>query len=725
MDSLAAIRETFFQECDEQLAELLTGLALLEEGSAEAETVNAMFRAVHSIKGGAGAFALSQLVRFAHGFETTLDLLRSGAISADRDMLKQMLRAADLLADLVKAAREGVTVDEASIDAGLASLSGAQASKPEEAAPVAAEPEPEVELPESLAAFAGFAPVPIAFDDLDLAAPAPTRRHILFRPLPDLYAKGSETGRLLRELAKLGTIEISCDTSQTPLLDALKPDESHLVWRIALDTVESVESIREIFDFVTDDCELSITDSPSQVADKADAPAMPPIAPEAAPVAAAQTPEPRVQDKPAKPKASSNRPVEADSGTTLNAGAPAAATPTIRVDLHRVDRLINLVGELVINQSMLSQSVLKAGISRASEIETGLSSLEQLTRELQGAVMAARAQPVRLLFQRMTRIVREAGDATGKNVRLRTEGDSTEVDRTVIEGLADPLTHILRNAVDHGVETPEARRAAGKAEQGEVRLTAVHRSGRIVIEVADDGRGIDRQRVRSIAVSKGLISADAELSDSEIDALLFLPGFSTAAEVSSLSGRGVGMDVVKRSVQALGGRISIVSHPGRGTTIALSLPLTLAVLDGIVINVAQERLVVPLTAIVETRRPKPGDVRGLGPEGLVLADRGGFTPLIDIGRELGLRAAPVDPHSAIVLLVESESGARAALVADGIIDQRQVVIKSLEANYRRVPGVAAATILGEGRVALILDVEALVNAGAGAADASPVLLQAS
>jgi len=389
-----------------------------------------------------------------------------------------------------------------------------------------------------------------------------------------------------------------------------------------------------------------------------------------------------------------------------------------------VDRLINLVGELVINQAMLSQRVLEAGLARSSSVAAGLGALEQLTREIQEGVMAIRAQPVKPLFQRMSRIVRELTDATGKIVRLRTEGEATEVDRTVIERLADPLTHMIRNAVDHGVERPEVREAAGKPAQGEVKLSAAHRSGRIVIEVSDDGAGINRQRVREIAIKKGLIAPDAQLTDGEIDNLLFMPGFSTAQSISNISGRGVGMDVVKRSIQALGGRITIVSRPGQGSIFSMSLPLTLAVLDGMVVKVADQTLVVPLTAIVETLRPKAGDVHALGVNARVISDRGGFAPLIDVGQELGYRDEAADPVGSVVLVVETEVSTRCALVVDAIHDQRQVVIKSLEANYRQVPGIAAATILGDGRVALILDIDTFVARTNRSATAQEPLLAA-
>jgi two-component system chemotaxis sensor kinase CheA len=378
-----------------------------------------------------------------------------------------------------------------------------------------------------------------------------------------------------------------------------------------------------------------------------------------------------------------------------------------------VDRLIDLVGELVINQAMLSQRVMEAGFARASGVAMGLDELEQLTREIQDSVMAIRAQPVKSVFQRMPRLVREVAALTGKPVRLVTEGEGTEVDKTVIERLADPLTHMIRNAIDHGLESPERRADAGKPAEGQVRLAAAHRSGRIVIEVSDDGGGINRERVKAIAVERGLIAADAQLSDEETDNLIFMPGFSTASEVSDISGRGVGMDVVKRSIQALGGRIAIVSRPGLGSTFTMSLPLTLAVLDGMVVDVAGQTLVAPITAIVETLLPKPGEVNSLGGNARVIAIRGGYVPLIDVGLALGYRAEPLPAGQGVALLIEGEGGARAALLVDAIQGQRQVVIKSLEANYRQVPGVAAATILGDGRVALILDIDTIVAVARG------------
>jgi two-component system chemotaxis sensor kinase CheA len=709
MDSLAAIKQTFFQECEEQLAELESGLLAIEAGTQDTETVNAVFRAVHSIKGGAGAFALDDLVSFAHVFETALDHLRAGRLAAAAEVTRCMLRAADVLADLVRAARDDGTVDAArsrTLAEELAALD------PGGAAAV-----------DSDATMDGivFAPVGVDLDDLGAPPAIHSGFTIRFRPHPELYAKANEAALLLREVSRLGEAQITCDTSDVPLLGELDPEGSYLAWTIYLRTTAGAAAVREVFEFVERDCDLDIAATAEADADDLDVAALlarlqgevgaapAETAPGAAVSSEAVAPRSEVIDfAAARCQGADPSPVRDHAARSEAAAASTAAPQTIRVDLDRVDRLIDLVGELVINQAMLSQRVFEAGLQRASGVAAGLDELEQLTREIQDSVMAIRAQPVKSVFQRMPRLVREVAALTGKSVRLVTEGEATEVDKTVIERLSDPLTHMIRNAIDHGLESPETRLERGKPAEGQVRLSALHRSGRIVIEVADDGAGIDRQRVKAIAASKGLVAADAVLSDDEIDNLIFLPGFSTAATISDISGRGVGMDVVKRSIQALGGRISIASKPGQGSTFTMSLPLTLAVLDGMVVTVAGQTLVVPLTAIVETLQPKGVEVHGLGRAARVIAIREQFVPLIDVGIELAYRATDADPLECVALLVESEGGARNALLVDAILGQRQVVIKSLEANYRHVPGIAAATILGDGRVALILDVDAVV-----------------
>jgi two-component system, chemotaxis family, sensor kinase CheA len=710
VDPMAAIKQTFFQECEEQLSELEIGLLAIERGDSDPETVNAVFRAVHSVKGGAGAFSLDDLVRFAHVFETALDHVRAGKLAATPDVLKVLLRSADILADLVRVARDGGSVDEARSSAAADEL---RALDPNAGAGDASD---------DLTGFE-FQPIQVVFDSLEEEAldiaPAKTKFTIKFRPRPNLYAKANESAILFRELGELGPLEVSCDTSEVPLLSELDPEGAYLTWTILLETDKDETAVREVFEFVEYDCDLDITSdsaSPAQDVDGEFAALLARL--QAAPDVAEDAPAaliPELNDivEPIAAKAQAAPAPGADAAAKANAARPdvdagKSAQATIRVDLDRVDRLIDLVGELVINQAMLSQRVLEAGLQRASAVAVGLDELEQLTREIQDSVMAIRAQPVKSVFQRMPRLIRELGAMTGKAVRLVTEGEGTEVDKTVIERLTDPLTHMIRNAIDHGLEKPEVRAANGKPEEGLVRLSALHRSGRIVIEVADDGAGINRPKVKSIAAEKGLIPADAQLTDEEIDNLIFLPGFSTASEVSDISGRGVGMDVVKRSIQALGGRISISSRPGLGSTFTMSLPLTLAVLDGMVVTVAHQTLVVPLTAIVETLQPKAADVHGMGGAARVISIRNKFTPLIDVGRELSYRSEPGDPLMGVALLVETEGGGRSALLVDAIQGQRQVVIKSLEANYRHVPGIAAATILGDGRVALILDVDAVV-----------------
>lgn len=744
MDPFESIKQTFFQECDELLTDAEQGLLAMETGEADDETINAVFRAVHSVKGGAGAFGLENLIRFAHVFETVMDELRSGKMELTDEVAKTLLRAFDVLADHVAAARDGGAVDEARSAGMLAELKAL--------------------IGDDLAADDdlgddedfGFVPMAVNIDSDDVESPAldlpplalepetpPLGVWVIeFAPKSEMYAKANESGLVLRELARLGATEVTLDDSALPALDQLAAESSYLNWTIRLTSEVGEADIREVFEFVEDDCAITITqeggagsppdrplsddelaaasaDAPLDIAAllarvQADVPTAeaPEPAPEeldvAALIARAQTetvaaPAPVAPAAPA-PAAKAAPPVAA------NAGGPATAPQaTIRVDLDRVDRLINAVGELVIQQAMLSQRVLESGLARSSNVVLGLEDLELLTREIQDSVMAIRAQPVKSVFQRMPRLVREVADMTGKRVKLLMEGEGTEVDKTVIERLTDPITHMLRNAIDHGLETPEGRAEAGKPAEGVVKLRALHRGGRIVIEIQDDGRGINRPRVRGIAVEKGLIAEDAVLSDEEVDNLIFLPGFSTAETISDISGRGVGMDVVRRSIQGLGGRISISSEPGKGSKFTMSLPLTLAVLDGMVVTAAEQTLVTPLSAIVESLTPRAEDVHLVGGKDAVIRIRDTFVPLIDVGVALGFRDAPMEPGQGVAVLVESEGGGKAALLVDAIQGQRQVVIKSLEANYQQIDGIAAATILGDGRVALILDVDALVT----------------
>ena len=734
-DPMAEIRASFFVECEELLEALQDGLQIMDDGEADDETINVVFRAVHSIKGGAGAFGLEDLVRFAHQFESVLDGVRSGTIEADRNAISVFFQSGDILGDLVRAARDDDVADDTRIQTVMNSLTamlGADAQEDAAKEDVSDFQPMGLSLDLGLDIGGNDAPALPDLPDLD-ATPQPASTPVFedgytihFLPDSSLYASGNEPLHLLRLLREMGDLDVTCDTSALPSLSALDEEKSYLSWTIHLTTDEDEDAVRDVFDFVADLCTLTIT-GPGKPG-----PDLPPTNPPSSPSTINDDAAPDVSFKPSQnldtsPKStvalkSGGVPDTKTAVPPITSSAPAKKPapsasrsnkprPTVRVDLERIDRLVNLVGELVINQAMISQSVTEAGLQANSAVSEGLDEFMQLTRDIQDSVMMIRAQPVKSLFQRMSRIVREASSMVGKSVRLKTEGDATEIDKTVIERLADPLTHMIRNAVDHGIESPQDRLAAGKPEEGIVTLSAGHRSGRVIVEVVDDGAGINRQRVLQIAMEKGLVPENAELTDNEIDNLLFMPGFSTASEVSDLSGRGVGMDVVKSAILALGGRVTIQSNPGSGTIFTISLPLTLAVLDGMVINVANQTLVVPLSTITETLTLLGPDIRALGPQTNVIKVRDSFVPLLDLGFELGFRA-PLDSYvGSIALLIAQEDGDHAALIVDSIQDQRQVVIKGLQDTFGQVPGVAAATILGDGKIALILDpVDVVANA---------------
>ena len=695
------IQQIFFAECEESLALAENGLAACKAGTQDSDTVNAVFRGVHSIKGGAGAFGFGALQAYTHIFETLLSDVREGLVPLEPRLIDLLLSALDTLADHVTAAREGGDApDDAAL---LAELEAAQAANAgmapvavsERELGVSAEAEPTADTASADDDFgfdldallddltADFAPATTA----EAAEPA-ARWSVHLRPHAGAMRNGSEPLLMLRDLANLGGVCVQCDISQVPPLDSFDVSQGYLGWTFAMPVDVSVDAVRDIFDFIGDDCSLAIGDGEDMPPVQIEQPrlaAPPPVAKTAASAPAAQ--------KAAAPSAPS----------TTAAPAPAAGQ-SIRIDLFKLDRLIDLVGELVIAQAMLVQRLEGAGISATEEL--GL--LENLTRDIQESAMSIRAQPIGSVFSRVPRILRDLAASTGKHVKLEVFGESTELDKTVIERLGEPLTHLIRNAVDHGIESAADRIAAGKSPEGTLTLAAEHRSGRILISIADDGAGINRQRVLSKAIEKGIVSPDAQLCAEEIDNLIFAAGFSTAEVVSNVSGRGVGMDVVRQNVKELGGRITIESTPGKGTTFILTLPLTLAISDGMIVNVGDQTLVVPLAHVVESLRPGPGDVQGLGARRAMLNVRGRFIPVIALREALGAPEGAGTPEEGVLIVVDTESAGQAALLVDNIQDQRQFVIKSLATNFRSVEGVAGATILGDGRVALIVDVDGLV-----------------
>ncbi|WP_431204582.1 chemotaxis protein CheA [Bradyrhizobium betae] len=593
-----------------------------------------------------------------------LDAMREQKVDATPDVTQLLLRASDALADIVNAARSErvLPVDFASdiltgMEEALAGVSAATAA-------------------------ASFTRV------IETAAPHAAVKgersyRIVFTPHTEMLQKANEPLLLVKQLRKLGGLTVDVDTSRLPAFEALEPEAAYLSWIFVLGTGAPQSAIHEVFEFVEDDCDLSI--EPLQQAAEVVPAVASAIAAETAPAAA----------------------VAADPS------AAVAPTPTqsIRVDVDKVDRLVNLVGELVITQAMLTEQGSLLPVDQYPAMIQGIEALAQSARELQESVMAIRAQPVKSVFARMPRVVRDLAATLGKEVKIVTSGEMTEIDKTVIEQLNDPLTHMIRNALDHGIESPDDRAAAGKPRQGTIHLSAAQRSGRIVIEVSDDGRGLNREKVLAKARDRGLVAPGVNPSEEEIDNLIFLPAFSTADVVSNISGRGVGMDVVKRNVQALGGRIGVQSRFGAGSRFTMSLPLTLAVVDGMVVSVGKETFIVPLTAIIESLRPQPADINPVVGRGDVLALRGEYLPLTYLHRSFSIDSAVTDPCQGIVIIVQTEGAGRIGVVVDELLGQQQVVVKSLEANYDAVDGISGATILGNGRVALILDVARLREIG--------------
>jgi len=668
MDDFSRFKVTFFEECVEQLSALESNLARLDAGESDTETLNAIFRAVHSIKAGAGAFKFTVLVKFSHCFETTLDHLRDGRLAPTHEVTSLLLKAGDVLADMVEAAK---TDTELPADYGSDTASELEAAIGGEERPKAAEASarPSAAVSDKPAASRGF--------------------KIRFAPGAALYRHANEPLLLVRELKSLGRLRTAIDLSRLPVLDALDPEEAYFAWNFELESSANRAAVMEVFEFVVDDCDLTIDEIDAGEAAPAVATAVATV-PEAdgAPVAKAA------------PRAKND----------LRPDAPVASrTTSIRVDLDRVDRLVDTVGELVITQSMVAQRISDMADVSHPMIAQGLESIAMYMRELQESVMAIRMQPVKSVFARMPRIVRDVSAKLGKQVRLVTNGENTEVDKTVIEEIADPLTHMIRNSMDHGIETPEERIAAGKPAEGVIHLSAAHRGGRIVIAVEDDGRGINREKVLRLARDRGLVAPTAQLTDEEVDNLIFAAGFSTADEVTDLSGRGVGMDVVRRNIQALGGRVTIQSTPGKGSRFTLTLPLTLAVLDGMILSVGGERYILPINSIVESLRPRPADLYHLPNGENVVSIRGDYVRLVHLGSIFGVANALGDPAAGLIVLVDTEDRGRIGIVIDELLGQQQVVIKSLEENYDQIEGISAATILGNGRVAMILDVDGLAR----------------
>jgi two-component system chemotaxis sensor kinase CheA len=673
---LAQFHETFFEESFEALDSMESALLKLSAGEVDRELINTIFRVAHSIKGGSATFGFTDVAGFTHTLETLLDDLRAGKRQVHPPLVDLLLRSSDLMREMLQATREKRPLDKAritavhrEIEAELAAPAGSgSASSSTVAAPATASPA-SAPSPERIPAS---------------AQTGATGWRIRFAPGPKLLRHGNDPLRLLRELDTLGECTVRVDAMKIPPLADLDAEECRMSWTIELAGDIPEQSIRAVFEWVEGECELELvpTGAPAQ-------PAAPAHVEPQAPVPAAH---------PAMPGAGAAEPATAES-----ARAPSAEGGSIRVNIEKIDELLNSVGELVITQSVLSQLAASIEGREADELRNALGQLERHMRSLQESVMRVRMLPISFVFNRFPRLVRDLGQRLGKQIELRLIGDSTELDKTVLEKIGDPLVHLVRNAIDHGIESPEARVAAGKSASGTIELNAYHKGGSVVVEVSDDGGGLKRDKILAKARERGLVATDEELSEDRVFNLIFAPGFSTADVVSDVSGRGVGMDVVKRNINELGGHVQIFSTPGKGSMVRIRLPLTLAILDGQLARVGSEVYVVPIVSIVETIQVRREQVSTVASEGEVLRLRDDYLPIIRLYELFGIVPEHTELLDGLLMIVEAD-GQRVGVLVDELLSQQQVVIKSLETNFRQVTGLSGATMLGDGRVALILDI---------------------
>ncbi len=725
---LTQFHDAFFEESFEALDSMETALLKLDIGAPDSELINTIFRVAHSIKGGSATFGFSDIASFTHSLETLLDELRSGHMQVTLAMSDILLKSVDVMRAMLRAVQAKQPIDQQRVSDLQFDLELIIVQK--NAALAAAAPPV---LPENFSVAAMMAaPTPPAASHqseqqpADAASPAaepPAQKSwkISFRPYRELFARGNDPLRMMRELAELGPLTVNVEVDSLPPLSKLEPQECHLAWTLDLGGEVAEEAIRQVFEWAEGDCELKIelvgtpatggsgasveettadailsaslvTASGAEDSRIIEAPKAEAVAHQSAPVAVAKH-DPTVKSD---PKVEGALSALGDSGS-------------IRVSVEKIDELMNTVGELVITQAMLSQLGTMIEGSTAEKLRAGLGQLERNMRELQESVMRVRMLPISFVFSRFPRMVRDLAQRLGKQIELKLTGEQTELDKTVLEKIGDPLVHLVRNSVDHGIETPETRAAAGKPAHGTVHLDACHRGGNIAVEVSDDGAGLDKDRILAKARSRGLVGATDVLTDEQIHDLIFLPGFSTAEKTTDVSGRGVGMDVVRRNVKELGGKIELRTERGKGSRFIITLPLTLAIVDGQSVAVGTETYIVPLISIVESMQLRTSNVSRLSGRGEVFSFRGDYLPIIRLHELYGVEPRTRHLHEGLVVVAEGD-GRRVGLFVDDLLGQQQVVIKSLEANYGHVEGVSGATILGDGSVALILDVPGIIRA---------------
>ncbi len=781
--NLTQFHAVFFEESFESVAAIESGLLGMQTEAVDPETINTIFRAAHSIKGGAATFGFQQVASYTHVMENLLDQVRDGKRRLCQELVDVLLQSVDDLRELLSLAQAGQLMDEAQFSACKRGLDELLKGGP--AAGGGARPGYVIPVANPVGADSASAR-PASSN------PAVTGWRIVMNPHKEMLQRGNDPLRLIRELATLGPVRVECDATLLPDWENFEPLNSYLSWTVVLASGVAREAFEEVFAWVEDECDLafipllagsavvaSVAAGQQQTAAgqaAAPRPATPqPAAPQpAAPQPAAPQPAALHQGRggggdfataggggtgalhqvasatsaatptgggvaekatvgaavvaspvamaaggasqeptavaDAVPGESAVAPGNAAARQTRTPAAMPAEAQSIRVDLQKVDALINMVGELVITQSMLNVLSEDEQLQGMERLQQGLGQLQRQTRALQEGVMQIRMLPISFCFNRFPRMVRDLSRQLDKEIELILVGEATEVDKTVIEKIGDPLVHLVRNSVDHGIESRAERLARGKPEQGSVWLRAYHEVGNIIIEVEDDGKGLNAELLLAKARKKGLVGEKAQLTQAQIFDLIFAPGFSTKDEATDLSGRGVGMDVVKRNVQTLGGSIAIDSEFGRGTRITIRLPLTLAIMDGQLARVGEEVFVVPLVSIIESLQPEADMINVLAGSQETIKLRGQYLPVLRLGEAFGVPQQDEERNKpltdGIVVIVEHEHR-RFGIFLDDLLSQQQIVIKSLDENYHVVEGISAATILGDGRVALILDVPGL------------------
>lgn len=664
---ISQFQEIFIEESYESLDVMEAGLLTLDVGEPDSEVINNIFRAAHSIKGGAGTFGFEEIAAFTHVQESLLEAVRSKSRGVSAELIDTLLQCVDCVRSMLEANRTDAEIDADRVLALTSQLERYQSqdSESNEVVPEAtADERQEQPLDDQTGGW-----------------------KVVFKPYPDILATGNDPYRVIRELKRLGECQVEVSTENLPDLEELDPEKLYLSWTVELDGSCEESEIREIFEWLEDDCDLEIQRlvdpvEGEQVSDDFSVPAKVPV------VEVGKKPVDNVFQ----------RDVE-------DIGIASVESSSIRVDTEKIEHLINLVGELVITQSAISQY--SANLTEHVHLQAGLQQLASNVHELQEQSMRIRMLPIDFVFQRLPRLIRDLSNTLKKEVQFVLKGKETEVDKTVLEKISDPLVHIVRNALDHGIESPQERIEQGKSEKAALEISAKHEGGNIVISISDDGRGLDLPSILTKAQERGIVEEGDVLTDSQIEELIFYPGFSTAREVSDVSGRGVGLDVVKQNIKSLGGDVSVTSSLGEGTEFRIKLPLTMAILDGQLVQVGGEVFVLPMMNIEKSVQVRDSDVNVLPNGQMVYRFDDEYVPILDLDQFFSDSLSPARRPEGILVLIDT--GKLAAILVDDVLSQQQVVIRSLEANFRRIETLAGATILGDGAVALILDANELVQ----------------